>query len=1384
MENKNWKKISIISAALLIVIATTLSITLSLSHDGEGNSYSSSAPSSSFDTEPPIGEEKPIIANIEDTSIIQGEFFSLLKDVIGYSTLGEDITNNIIVEGNVDYGTPGTYKVKYTLKEGDKITEQIRNITVIKDPDYNKKEEPYIYESDESYVISAGAKTYGNYKDNASTSYLTDGDLSTRYESIWEETTSIFTIDLGAVLQFDKISIHWEAASSKNYTISISNNDVSYIDIKNITGEYGHDPRVDDIEISNEARYLRFTLNEKSLSAYGYSIYEVEVYGKRGLAIPKNKYPDLFNKKVIEDKQYLEIAFDDVISANRLYANFVDLNPSNYKVSVYDGTWHDVYSGDNSNANFNDSYQFNKLRFDFSSRPLKSYCYRISEIRLYDGENEVPYNGVFSASSFKYGYEPSLSKSNYGNFWASNYSTTQATYTIIDLESVQNIGTLDLLFENNYGKIYDIEISNDGSNYNLLYRELHGSTRLQSILLNTQARYLRIKEYSENSSYRHRIENISIRSITPPYDQTQEFTIGNLPVVSSQNLGSGSYAYDDASFPTARYINYDERDKKGAVPTNGIYQSLLINNFGHAMYLYPLRAKYSESGLSISNPGVGYFETTYNRSQTVTDAIDLTIRPSGELGSTKTTLIDDSDMTFGVSFSDNATRKMVSYFSQGSPFVSTFFADKKASITYTSDDNDTYNISDKYIIINTKSISGYKDGKAIEEIRKYLISSDKDAEFKRTEEGFEINLNSNFLAICPLEEGANIEDYYRSSLAPVLRSIVSYNVDETSKVTTTYKYLSLYQTEIHQETKVVMLPHQRKKAITSYSNVFYPSVRGNLFVVDSSSFTTIDQFYGISALPSEPTDATYSKETMRTYLEKLAQDTSGNLLGEDAYWQGKSLHPLANGALIADTLGYADLRDTYINRLESILKDWYTYSGKNDKYYFYYDNEWGTLYYRVSEFGANTAIADHHFTYGYFAFATMVCFSFDEDFKNQYQDMADFLILDYMNYTNDESTFCKFRNFDQYAGHSWAGGYADSDGGNNQESASEALNSYQAAYLYSEVTDNKEMRDAAIYCYVTELASVKQYWFNYDNDSYSDDYPYHGVGQIYGSSNFYGTFFNGDPTYIYGIHFLPGGEYLSSYAIGEEEKNKLKLLYEDYVSEEESWTGHEAEDGYQHILWVILSIFDSDAALDRLDTRLNEIQNSTELFNVYYLIHSFKSLGNRSNSIYSSGLASTVYEKDNQEKAIINNLSNTTKTITFYKNDTIISKRLVAPHSIVEVNPYQDDEIKEVLVATDNINFNQAQTIEEVNGITRYFFSLYFTSNDEYRLKLNVINESDEEMYIKIIDDKGIVIDTIFVPKDDNVILYSDTLRFYGRYNLVFEIPSSLVVNNFAFEKV
>ena len=63
--------------------------------------------------------------------------------------------------------------------------------------------------------------------------------------------------------------------------------------------------------------------------------------------------------------------------------------------------------------------------------------------------------------------------------------------------------------------------------------------------------------------------------------------------------------------------------------------------------------------------------------------------------------------------------------------------------------------------------------------------------------------------------------------------------------------------------------------------------------------------------------------------------------------------------------------------------------------------------------------------------------------------MINLLIKNASNWDKKEKDFPYLRNFDIYAGHSWANGHAAWFLGNNQESSSESIN-YAASTFYGE----------------------------------------------------------------------------------------------------------------------------------------------------------------------------------------------------------------------------------------------------------------------------------------------------------------------------------------------
>ena len=108
-----------------------------------------------------------------------------------------------------------------------------------------------------------------------------DGNTTTtRWESASADPQWI-SVDLGSLYKLDSISIYWEAARASDYKIQVSTvaspaADSDWTDVYSIAGKTGS---LDEITLSGqEARHVRM-YGTRRATIYGYSIYELEVYG-------------------------------------------------------------------------------------------------------------------------------------------------------------------------------------------------------------------------------------------------------------------------------------------------------------------------------------------------------------------------------------------------------------------------------------------------------------------------------------------------------------------------------------------------------------------------------------------------------------------------------------------------------------------------------------------------------------------------------------------------------------------------------------------------------------------------------------------------------------------------------------------------------------------------------------------------------------------------------------------------------------------------------------------------------------------------------------------------------------------------------------------------
>ncbi|MCX4985133.1 glycosyl hydrolase family 8 [Streptomyces sp. NBC_00572] len=102
-----------------------------------------------------------------------------------------------------------------------------------------------------------------------------DGNTGTRWASLEGVDPQWIRIDLGANHTISRIKLNWEDAYGKTYRIQTSADGSTWSDVYSTTAGDG---ATDDLTVSGSGRYVRMYGTGRG-TAYGYSLWEFEVYG-------------------------------------------------------------------------------------------------------------------------------------------------------------------------------------------------------------------------------------------------------------------------------------------------------------------------------------------------------------------------------------------------------------------------------------------------------------------------------------------------------------------------------------------------------------------------------------------------------------------------------------------------------------------------------------------------------------------------------------------------------------------------------------------------------------------------------------------------------------------------------------------------------------------------------------------------------------------------------------------------------------------------------------------------------------------------------------------------------------------------------------------------
>ena len=766
-------------------------------------------------------------------------------------------------------------------------------------------------------------------------------------------------------------------------------------------------------------------------------------------------------------------------------------------------------------------------------------------------------------------------------------------------------------------------------------------------------------------------------------------------------LGQGTYRTGlatDITHPTGpAFMEPHLLDRP--VPTNGWWTALAMSNYGgsNGIYNNPLRSSFSNDGVEITQSGQGF--TQYwlpEGNQTIAQFSlalkDFNLKPTSLATGYQTKVIDYSDNLVKVAMRNNDSLRddMVITYNQGSPYI---FAEAgtRQAITLSAgidgvSDYDYFTLDGTPIAEDTLTTDaiivkfldrhvGYQTnppasvGQPIYANRYFVVNLPKNTSVTISNTGHPFGLkhkmtlllgDSNLISIAAINNLEEAPFYHEHGYVLPQKAHGTYDVnhDEGLVRSDLWVQTSITRDDVEELPVLAMLPHQHKlfPANTPYTTM---TVRGQLKMLIGRGFSYVLPFYGVVPSLPLPTDSGFSSETMIEHLGRIDDQT--NLLDpenfindETPYWNSKATYALAQGLLQAKQLNAHDIVTSFSDKLYEHLTDWFTISNLDDKRYLYYNDVWGTTYYSDDGFGTASGIADHAFTHGYLIFASAVLATVHPTFYRDYHGMVDLLLKDYLNDDATDTRFPVLRSFDRYAGHSWAHGFGTFAEGNNLESTGEVINSWVAGYMIAQLSGDQDLMDAAIYGFVNETYATQQYWFDYDRDIWTSSYrEYAGVaGMIWGGKYDYATWFGANPTFIYGIQWIPTGEYLSHLIVGEAKLNRFKQIFAKYLAAKGG-----SVDRWFSYMGSMHAISDPATALARYsDSAILNDEYPAEIGVAYWTMYARQTLTYKLDKALHplhTTIASSAYKNANgQGTIILYNPSSTAQSITFTLNGT------------------------------------------------------------------------------------------------------------------------------------
>ncbi len=348
-----------------------------------------------------------------------------------------------------------------------------------------------------------------------------DGNAASRWASQEGNDPEWIAVDLGKLYDITKITLKWEDAFAKHYSIETSHDNAAWTQVfEESNGNGGND----DITLSVTGRYIRLTGTERG-TPYGYSLFEFEAYGT-------DAQPSDHTLTVTTDS-HGTVALNPSGGA---YANgtVVTLTATGNSGWLFDH-WENDLSGSSNPASVTmDSDKTVKAVFREDTAP----------------DVNIALNKPVTVSSVEgSAFTGSLAVDGDVNTRWASVEGHDPEWIAIDLGKIYDITKIVLNWEAAFASHYIVETSYDGSSWTQVLEETSGNGGSEDISLTATARHIRLTGLARGTSYGYSLFEFEVygTEAQQPADYTLTVTTDTHGTVV---LSPGGGTYPDGTVVT------------------------------------------------------------------------------------------------------------------------------------------------------------------------------------------------------------------------------------------------------------------------------------------------------------------------------------------------------------------------------------------------------------------------------------------------------------------------------------------------------------------------------------------------------------------------------------------------------------------------------------------------------------------------------------------------------------------------------------------------------------------------------------------------------------------------------------------------------------------